>query len=59
MPRYLVRKNCEYSLEVEAENPDKALEEAGRHALEKWIEAWSPSEVEVDTEYFQEKKGDE
>ena len=47
MPKYLVRANCEYSMAVEADSEDEALEIACRTRLNEWDQAWSPDEVEL------------
>jgi hypothetical protein len=47
MPRYLIRKNCEYSLEVEADDVVKATEKAEAVASPSWNQAWSPYEAEL------------
>ena len=44
--KYLVRDNCEYSLEVEAESAEKAMELASKIPHSDWSQAWAPREVE-------------
>ena len=45
--RWLVRVNCEYSIEIEAPNADEAIEKAGHIDFEQhWIQAWSDFEAE-------------
>ncbi len=45
--RFLVRTNCEYSVEVEAASAEEALEKAGDLDFEQhWTQAWAPMEVE-------------
>ena len=46
MPRFIVRTNCEYSLEVEAETPEKAMEKAQTQDIATWNQAWAPAEAE-------------
>lgn len=44
--RFLVRKNCEYSLEVEADDEDEAFREAAKVPDSNWTQAWSVVEAE-------------
>ena len=46
----LVRKNCEYSLDVEADSDEEALAKANAIPLSEWNQAWAPDEVESDGE---------
>jgi hypothetical protein len=46
MKTYLVRMNCEYSYQLEAENEAQALEEVMKIHHEHWDKAWSSTEVE-------------
>lgn len=48
MNTYLVRTNCEYSLEVEARSKDEALALAGQKAVSSWGQAWAPMEIDDD-----------
>lgn len=50
MKRYLIRKNCEYSIEIDAEDEDAALSQADAAKSEDWIEAWSSLEVDSEDE---------
>jgi len=45
---YLVRTNCEYSLEVEASDPQEAMELASKVDYEHWNQAWACYEAEWD-----------
>ena len=45
--RFLVRTNCEYSIEIEAATADDAIEKAGHLDFEQhWTQAWAPMEAE-------------
>ncbi len=44
--RYLVRVNCEYSLEMQGDDPQMAMDKAQRIDVASWIQAWSPIEAE-------------
>lgn len=46
--RFLIRRNCEYSIEVDAETEEEAINEANSNPLDEWTQAWSPTEVEDD-----------
>lgn len=47
MPRYVVRTNCEYSIEIDADiSPDEALAQAAAIDLNLWTQAWAEFEVE-------------
>jgi len=46
MPTWVVRLNCEYSLEVEADTADEAMAEAEKLDVAEWEQAWSPIEAE-------------
>jgi len=48
MTRYLIRHNCEYTQEVEAETPEEAIKIAGFPDTDGWTQAWAPAEVEED-----------
>lgn len=50
MKTYLVRRNCEFSVEVEAEDEDAAIAAATALPDEDWQQAWSEAEVEWDEE---------
>ena len=45
---YLIRKNCEYSIVVEAETGDAALLKAEFIPLDVWDTAWSDLEIDAD-----------
>lgn len=45
---FLVRKNCEYSVQVLAKDEDEAMEKAAKLPSSSWSEAWSPFEAEED-----------
>ncbi len=47
MKKYVVRTNCEYSIFVEAKNPEEAKEKAAEIAYDEW-DGHSWSEYEVD-----------
>ncbi len=44
--KYLVRTNCEYSILIEADDEDQAMEKAGHIEYKLWQEAWAPFEAE-------------
>lgn len=47
MTKWLVRMNCEYSIEIEAETKEAAIKQAGATDLEEWpIQAWSTMEAD-------------
>lgn len=46
MPTFLVRMNCEYALQVEAEDETKAKLKATKTPPEEWDKAWSEMDVE-------------
>lgn len=46
MPKYEVRTNCEYILEVEANSVDEAIKEANKVDLGDWEHAWADYEAE-------------
>jgi hypothetical protein len=48
MPIYIVRKNCEYSVAVEADSPEEAMTKADAVNLWNWSASWSPMEAEPD-----------
>lgn len=49
---YTVRINCEYVIEVEADNDQEAILKADKISLDsdEWTEAWSTYEVEEEEE---------
>jgi hypothetical protein len=50
MPRFIVRKNCEYSLVIEnASDQEDALEQSETVDVSVWDTAWSTCEVEEDS----------
>ena len=48
MPKYVVRTNCEYSLEIEAASEEEALHQADKIDVEYWAQAWAPYEAELE-----------
>ena len=50
MPKYLLRKNCEYTLLVDALDENQAIDRAEEFDLEDWDRAWSQVEAEEETE---------
>lgn len=46
MPKWEVRVNCEYVVEVEADTADQALDQALEKDLATWTQAWSPPEAQ-------------
>jgi len=48
MKSYLIRRNCEYTLVVEAESDTEALETANAENISEWSEAWSDDEIDED-----------
>lgn len=47
MPKYIVRVNCEYSIEVEAHDHEQAQAKASAIDVVDWdMKAWSDIEVE-------------
>jgi len=48
MPNFIVRTNCEYSIEVEADNENEAMSKADKIDVATWTQAWAPYEVEED-----------
>jgi len=44
--RYLVRLNCEYSIEMQGDDPQMAMAKAQKIDVASWITAWSPIEAE-------------
>lgn len=48
LKRFLVRANCEYSLEVEAGDADEAVSKADDIDVAEWSQAWAPIEVEAE-----------
>jgi len=48
MSKFLVRTNCEYSIEVEAEDEEAAVLAAGKIPVETWPhQAWAVGEAEA------------
>lgn len=45
--RYLVRTNCEYSIEVDAASEKDALRKTEAIDFNEWAQAWSPLEAEI------------
>lgn len=44
---FLVRTNVEYSIEIEADSAEEAVEKAGHIDFEEhWTQAWAPMEAE-------------
>lgn len=53
MSRYLVRHNCEFTREIEADSEEEAIVLAGDPRdvnAEGWTEAWAPAEAEAENE---------
>jgi len=50
--KYLLRMNCEYTLVVEADNEEQAIEKGHAIDMEDWEQAWSGIDCE-------EAKGEE
>lgn len=50
MPIFLVRRNCEYSIEIMASDADEAMNKAGKVPDDQWGQAWSDWETECDDE---------
>jgi hypothetical protein len=49
LKRFLVRTNCELSIEVEAANAEEAIEKASHIDFDQhWTQAWAPMEVDED-----------
>ena len=44
--RFLIRTNCEYSIEIKAADADKALKKADKIELAEWSQAWADTEAE-------------
>lgn len=44
--KYLIRRNCEYSIMVEAESEDEAIATAADKEPDAWDTAWSGNEAE-------------
>ena len=44
--RFLIRTNCEYSLEVEARDADEAMSMADKIDVGEWNQAWASVEAE-------------
>ena len=43
---FLIRKNCEYTIMVDAPTAEEALEKASHIEFKCWDEAWAPDEAE-------------
>ena len=50
MAKWLVRTSCEYSLLVDAETEEEALQAANETPKTEWDQAWSSDEVEPSEE---------
>ena len=48
MPWFIVRKNCEYSIGIEAESADAAMAQAETLESHEWATAWSPMTAELE-----------
>lgn len=48
MPRYLVRRNCEFTIEIEAASEEAALDGAYTLPTDEWDGAWSACEIDPD-----------
>jgi len=47
--RFLIRTNCEFTVEVEAASAEEALRKASRLDYdEHWTQSWAPMEVDDD-----------
>jgi len=47
--RFLIRTNCEYTVEVEAASAEEALEKAADLDIgQRWTQSWAPFEVDED-----------
>ena len=46
MPNWIVRLNCEYSIEIEADDADGAMDKSNKISLEDWNQAYSGIEAE-------------
>lgn len=46
MPRFTVRTNCEFSLSIEADTADTAIEKAQNILYSEWDTAWAPIEAD-------------
>lgn len=46
---YIVRKNCEYSMRIEAESEEEAVLKSETVPLDEWIQAWSTTETEPES----------
>ena len=52
MKRYIVRTNCEYSLEIEAKDVRDAIQKARESFCDdpdEWNESWSPFDAEEES----------
>ena len=43
---FIVRTNCEYAIEIEAETEEDAMKEAEKIPVNEWGQAWAPYEAE-------------
>jgi len=43
---FIVRQNCEYSIEVAADDEEEAISMANAQATEDWCQSWSSLEAE-------------
>lgn len=48
MPTFIIRANCEYSIEIKAETEDAAIEKAQDIDIQTWNMSWSVMEIEED-----------
>ena len=48
MPKFTIRQNCEYSIEVEAVDLDEAYKKAEATPKTDWQQAWSPIDLDED-----------
>jgi hypothetical protein len=46
MAKHIVRKNCEYSMAIEAESAEEAIQIADKIPDNEWNQSWSALEVE-------------
>lgn len=46
MPRFAVGANCKFSLSVEADHADAAIEQAQKIPYSDWETAWAPIEAD-------------
>jgi hypothetical protein len=50
MPTWIVRTNCEYSLAIEAETAEEAMQQAEAVPYSEWGQAWAEYEAELEDE---------